>query len=551
MKKLHFLAAIVIATFATSKVNAQAGISTPTTVCLSASKDALIHQWVPTTNYGSLPILQSSRWTYDAGGGSGFYTTKALLQFDLSSLPAGVTITSAVMKLHVDPTATIYNQHRDLGGGTGNGATVNQVSSSWNESSVTWNTPLSIMSSPASIPSLGDGSTADVIADVTVMVQNIMLTGINNGFQISLTDNSDYYHSLVFASRENTSAGGIYQPELCVTYSVPCSEWSTCGNTTTGISEFLGTINNQPLTIKTNNTNRAVITATGEMGIGTSTPTSQLEVTSVPTAGQTAIKAIGKSTGVFGEATDMNVGQTADGILAGWTEAVGVFGKGTYASNVGNGNMYGVVGSATGLNPLNNVGVYGEAKNASGYNSGVIGTVTSTTGAYNTGTSGQVYLNTSAAWNRAIAGYAPIAPNHFAGYFDGNVDIKSGVVTIGNGTLCTPTGYKLFVEEGILTEKVKVAVNCSTAWADYVFANDYKLKPLSEVEAYVKENKHLPNIPSASELVNDGLNLGEMQAKQMEKIEELTLYMIEMKKEIDTLKKENQSLKVLVAQPKN
>ena len=102
-----------------------------------------------------------------------------------------------------------------------------------------------------------------------------------------------------------------------------------------------------------------------------------------------------------------------------------------------------------------------------------------------------------------------------------------------------------------MTEKVKVAVNCSTAWADYVFANDYKLKPLSEVEAYVKENKHLPNVPSADELVKEGLDLGKMQATQMEKIEELTLYMIEMKKEINALQNENQSLKVLVSQSKN
>jgi hypothetical protein len=125
----------------------------------------------------------------------------------------------------------------------------------------------------------------------------------------------------------------------------------------------------------------------------------------------------------------------------------------------------------------------------------------------------------------------------------------SGAVRIGNVTM--PSGYKLYVEEGILTEKVKVAVASSPAWADYVFANDYKLKPLSEVEAYVKENKHLPNIPSASELVKDGLNLGEMQALQMKKIEELTLYLIEMKKEIDTMKKENKTLKILVSQSKN
>jgi hypothetical protein len=299
---------------------------------------------------------------------------------------------------------------------------------------------------------------------------------------------------------------------------------------------------------------RMRIDVSGDLLIGTATALGRLTATTTPGGLPTAIVGTGISTGVFGEATDMN-GPLTDAGIAGFGtigyEAIGVHGKGTYLSTGGNGNIYGVVGTAGAINPLNNIGVFGEAHNANGYNSGIIGLSRSTTGIYNTGVGGQVTLNTTAAWNRAISGLAPVAPNHFAGYFDGNVDIKSGVVTIGNGTLCTPTGYKLFVEQGILTEKVKVAVNCSTAWADYVFANDYKLKPLLEVEAYVKENKHLPNIPSASELVNDGLNLGEMQAKQMEKIEELTLYMIEMKKEIDTLKKENQSLKVLVAQPKN
>ncbi|MBC7641120.1 MAG: TMF family protein, partial [Flavobacterium sp.] len=121
------------------------------------------------------------------------------------------------------------------------------------------------------------------------------------------------------------------------------------------------------------------------------------------------------------------------------------------------------------------------------------------------------------------------------------LDVQNGAVRIGN--TCTPVGYKLFVEQGILTEKVKVAVNCSLAWADYVFANDYKLQPLTEVEKFINKNKHLPNVPSASELEKEGLDLGKMQAKQMEKIEELTLYLIEMKKEIEILKSENKSLK--------
>jgi hypothetical protein len=273
------------------------------------------------------------------------------------------------------------------------------------------------------------------------------------------------------------------------------------------------------------------------VGIDTTTPTAKLEVTSIPSGVQTAIKAKGISTGVFGEATDMNVAQTSEGIVNGWVEAIGVFGKGTYASNLGNGNVFGVAGSATALNPLNNCGVYGEAKNANGYNSGVIGTVSTTTGIFNTGVGGEVRLNPTAVWNRAIAGYAPVATNHYAGYFEGNVEVQTGSLKVGN--VNTPVGYKLYVEQGILTEKVKVAVASSPAWADYVFASDYKLKPLSEVEKFIDENNHLPNIPSADELVKEGLDLGKMQALQMEKIEELTLYLIEMKKEIEVLKTQN------------
>lgn len=282
----------------------------------------------------------------------------------------------------------------------------------------------------------------------------------------------------------------------------------------------------------------------GNLAIGTTAPTARLAVETTLGGLQTAIIGKGISTGVYGEAKDMMVGQTEDGIAAGWVEAVGVFGKGTYASSMGNGNVYGVVGSAAANNPLNNIGVYGEAKNASGYNSGVLGSVTTTSGIYNTGVGGTVALSTSAAWSRAIAGYAPVAPNHYAGYFDGNVEVQTGSLKVGN--VATPVGYKMYVEQGILTEKVKVAVASSPAWADYVFAADYKLKPLSEVEKFIDENNHLPNIPSADELVKEGLDLGKMQALQMEKIEELTLYLIEMKKEIEVLKNENIVLKAQI-----
>ena len=111
-----------------------------------------------------------------------------------------------------------------------------------------------------------------------------------------------------------------------------------------------------------------------------------------------------------------------------------------------------------------------------------------------------------------------------------------------NGSYNMPTGYSLYVKQGILTEKLKVAVYNSAAWADYVFNKDYKLLSLPEVEAYIHKNKHLPNVPSADEVVKNGIDMATMDAKLLEKIEELTLYMIQMKKENDALKKRNEEI---------
>lgn len=128
---------------------------------------------------------------------------------------------------------------------------------------------------------------------------------------------------------------------------------------------------------------------------------------------------------------------------------------------------------------------------------------------------------------------------------------SSNYVTIGS-VAATPVGYKLFVQSGILTEKVKVAVNGSAQWADYVFHKDYKLMPLTEVEKFVKANKHLPNVPSAADMVKEGNDLGKTDAKLLEKIEELTLYLIEMKKANEQLAKtvENQNKKIELLESK-
>jgi hypothetical protein len=77
---------------------------------------------------------------------------------------------------------------------------------------------------------------------------------------------------------------------------------------------------------------------------------------------------------------------------------------------------------------------------------------------------------------------------------------------------------------------------CSSGWCDYVFEDNYNLKPLSEVEKFIKENKHLPDVPSAKEIENNEVDVFEMIKIQMKKIEELTLYNIQLQKQIDELK---------------
>ncbi len=141
-------------------------------------------------------------------------------------------------------------------------------------------------------------------------------------------------------------------------------------------------------------------------------------------------------------------------------------------------------------------------------------------------------------------------------WFNSANSTSNGKIYIGaSATYPTNTGeYKLYVEGGILTEKVKVALRSTSNWADYVFADDYKLMPLHDVEKFINANNHLPGIKSATELVQNGLDVAEMQAKQMEKIEELTLYVIQQEKKIneqkEVIEKYNAELELLKTQVK-
>lgn len=115
--------------------------------------------------------------------------------------------------------------------------------------------------------------------------------------------------------------------------------------------------------------------------------------------------------------------------------------------------------------------------------------------------------------------------------------IKDGG-NVGIGTT-NPGSFKLAVEGNIGARGVRVTN--ANPWPDYVFHNNYELKNLYILEEYVKQNNHLPNIPTAQEVKENGIELSEMNAKLLEKIEELTLYIIDLNKKIDKL--ENKELR--------
>jgi hypothetical protein len=159
-------------------------------------------------------------------------------------------------------------------------------------------------------------------------------------------------------------------------------------------------------------------------------------------------------------------------------------------------------------------------------------------GYFNTGSSsGNVFIGHRAGMNETSSNKIYIGNEAAKTLLYG--DFSSGQVLLGkpNATGYVFKGTRILnVLGGILADSIRLAL--SSDWADKVFDKDYKLKPLQELEQYISANKHLPGIPSASEVEANGVNVGDLETKLLEKIEELHLYILQQQKQIDKLKRE-------------
>jgi hypothetical protein len=135
-------------------------------------------------------------------------------------------------------------------------------------------------------------------------------------------------------------------------------------------------------------------------------------------------------------------------------------------------------------------------------------------------------------YSNGVTGETSSAPRISFPYASANVLMAQSGGYVGIGT--SHPDYPLTVNGTIHAKEVRVDLNVPAP--DYVFENDYKLASLDDIKIYIDQNKHLPEVPSAKEMEKNGVQLGEMNMILLKKIEELTLHIIELKKEIDDLK---------------
>jgi hypothetical protein len=307
------------------------------------------------------------------------------------------------------------------------------------------------------------------------------------------------------------------------------------------------------LTIGQSQTNS--INPSGPVGIGTTTPSFDLDINStlpyirIHSSVYTNNPAVLTKKGgiIFNHENGDKTAAISGAVPPGY-HVPGILFSTKTAWNLPNGNIG--VGI---LNPLNTLHVSGsigldgnaslptnaEASNSGNYvNNYNFKLSNSNNGLYitlsNTFNERKTFIQSGHTDSNYAFGLGPIILNPFGG-------------NIGIGTGSSNPDAKLTVAGDIHSREVRVTIN---AGSDFVFEEEYDLRPLNELEDFLKKHKHLPGIESAKEMEEKGVELGKMDMKLLQKIEELTLYMIDFDKEMDSLKEENQKLKAEIAKLK-
>jgi hypothetical protein len=358
----------------------------------------------------------------------------------------------------------------------------------------------------------------------------------------------------------------------------------------------------------------------GEVGIGNTAPTYQLDVLGLNTSRALNVNSTyAGASSKYGIYTTLSDAGTSSryGLYSTVTAAAGnantAYGLRSLVTHNGTGSIYGVYSSVAGSGTGARYGIYSSASGSSNYafyglgrayisdklgvgvtnpvgkihasdvevdlasgGSLILGTTTSTNMAFdaneimvrNNGASGVLYLNplgSAVVINNSGAADASLSTDGALRLgetssanmvLDGNeimarnngaasslyLNRDGGNIYIGTGS----GSEKLNVCGGIQAEEVRV----SSGWCDYVFEKDYDLMSLEELEFFVQEKKHLPNIPPASEIQANGLPLADATTRMMEKVEELTLYVLQLNHRLKEVEQENELLRVLLTNQK-
>ena len=314
-------------------------------------------------------------------------------------------------------------------------------------------------------------------------------------------------------------------------FSVQAQNWSLTGNTgTNDNTNFLGTKDARALIFKTYNSPKMYIGCNGKVGVATNSPQANLHIHQISlatTCSETTPRGLNPEIGgrLLPNVTNFQITNFTTGIGVNSGFKMTLTDNDLIMHNYSNGTIRLYTTNSKGLivAPNGNITIGG----SSSYNAA---------SPYQLSVDGILFASRIEGKEFAV-NHTATGDWGFALKVNVNRDLTKAI------TVSNSAGTEVFRVYGngttyatyLVSKQIKVDLNASSIWYDHVFAPDYPLMPLKEVEQFVKDNRHLPDIPSEEILRETGLNLAEMDGLLLKKVEELTLYIIELEKRIAEL----------------